>query len=62
MFSNAKNAIFKVPVTEMEVLKSGLMGMFEKKRMANFYKDMDKMNMDDPKTWKDFDMKNKNCE
>ena len=45
MFAKEKNAIFKVPVTEMEVLKSGLMGMFEKKRMANFYKDMDKTNV-----------------
>ncbi len=43
----------------MEALKSGLMGMFEKKRMASFYKALEKMDLNDPKTWGDFDLKNK---
>ena len=47
MFSKAGNAIFKVPATEMEALKSGLMGMFEKKRMANFYKAQSNINIED---------------
>jgi Rab GDP dissociation inhibitor len=59
MFSNAKNAIHKVPASDMEALKSGLMGMFEKKRMASFYKALEKMNLNDPKTWGDFDLKSK---
>lgn len=61
MFSSAKNAIFKVPASDVEALKSGLMGLFEKKRMANFYKALEKVNLEDPKTWSDFDMKNKTC-
>lgn len=59
MFSSAKNAIHKVPASDIEALKSGLMGMFEKKRMAGFYKALEKMNLEDPKTWGDFDLKNK---
>ena len=27
--------------------------------MANFYKFMEKLNIEDPKTWGDFDIKNK---
>jgi len=61
MFSSAKNAIFKVPASDVEALKSGLMGIFEKKRMANFYKALEKVNIEDPKTWNDFDLKNKTC-
>lgn len=59
MFSKAGNAIFKVPATEMEALKSGLMGMFEKKRMANFYKAQSNINLEDQKTWDNFDLRNK---
>jgi len=55
MFSSAKNAIHKVPASDVEALKSGLMGLFEKKRMANFYKALDKQKLDDPTTWGDFD-------
>ena len=55
MFSSAKNAIHKVPDSDVEALKSGLMGLFEKKRMANFYKALDKQKLDDPTTWGDFD-------
>jgi Rab GDP dissociation inhibitor len=59
MFSKAGNAIFKVPATEMEALKSGLMGMFEKKRMANFYKAQSNINLEDQKTWDNFDLRGK---
>jgi Rab GDP dissociation inhibitor len=59
MFSSAKNAVHKVPASDVEALKSGLMGLFEKKRMANFYKALEKLSMDDPKTWGDFDIKSK---
>lgn len=59
MFSNAKNAIHKVPASDVEALKSGLMGLWEKKRMAGFYKALEKMDLSDTKTWGDFDMKNK---
>merc|ERR1712127_662656 len=31
MFSSAKNVVHKVPATEVEALKSGLMGLFEKR-------------------------------
>jgi Rab GDP dissociation inhibitor len=59
MFSSAKLAIHKVPASDVEALKSGLMGIWEKKRMAGFYKALEKMDLEDPKTWGDFDMKNK---
>jgi Rab GDP dissociation inhibitor len=59
MFANAKNTIHKVPATDVEGLKSSLMGLFEKKRLANFYKAMEKIVIDDPKTWGDFDLKGK---
>jgi len=59
MFSSAKNAIHKVPASDVEALKSGLMGLFEKKRLVNFYKALEKINLEDTKTWPDFDLKNK---
>ena len=37
------------------------MGLFEKKRLANFYQKMDKIVIDDPKTWDGFDMCNRTC-
>lgn len=37
------------------------MGLFEKKRLANFYQKMDKIQVDDQKTWDGFDMRNKTC-
>ena len=41
MFSNAKNIICKVPSNEMEALKTPLLGMWEKKNVASFYKYVD---------------------
>jgi len=41
--SKEKNAIHKVPASASEAFKSPLMGMFEKKRLGNFYSAMDKI-------------------
>lgn len=51
MFSNAKMVISKVPATDSEALKSPLMGLFEKKRLRDFYIYLDKINLEDAKTW-----------
>lgn len=58
MFSGAKNVICKVPATDTEALKSPLLGLFEKKRLRNFYMYLDKINENDNKTWGDVDIKN----
>jgi Rab GDP dissociation inhibitor len=58
MFSNAKNVICKVPATDSEALKSPLMGLFEKKRLRTFYIWLDKLNLEDPKTWEGNDLRN----
>jgi Rab GDP dissociation inhibitor len=34
------------------------MGLFEKKRLRTFYIYLDKINLDDPKTWGDNDLRN----
>jgi len=44
-------AVCKVPANDMEALKSPLMSLFEKKRLINLYKYMDKVDVEDPKTW-----------
>lgn len=59
--SKEKNAIHKVPASAKEAFSSPLMGMFEKKRLGNFYSAMDKIVIDDPKTWGDFDFYKKTC-
>lgn len=61
MFSSAKNVIHKVPATEMEAFNSPLLGLFEKKRLGTFYKKLANIDINDPKTWDNFDMKNKTC-
>lgn len=53
--SKASNTIHKVPANEMEALKSGLMGLFEKKRLAGFYKEMERVDMANVNTWNKFD-------
>jgi Rab GDP dissociation inhibitor len=62
MFSSAKNVICKVPATDSEALKSPLMGLFEKKRLRNFYIYLDKLNLEDTKTWGDNDLRNMTME
>jgi Rab GDP dissociation inhibitor len=47
--------ISKVPADEKEALGSDLMGLFEKRRFKNFLVFVQEYNLDDPKTWKDFD-------
>jgi hypothetical protein len=34
------------------------MGLFEKKRLRTFYIYLDKINLEDPKTWGDNDLRN----
>jgi Rab GDP dissociation inhibitor len=58
MFSSDKTVISKVPSNEKEALKSNLMGLFEKKRMRNFFIFIDKFVKEDPKTWDKLDMNN----
>jgi len=41
MFSNAKNLIAKVPSNEGEAVSTPLLGIWEKKNVASFYKFMD---------------------
>jgi Rab GDP dissociation inhibitor len=41
MFSKAKNMIAKVPSNEKEAFNTPLLGMWEKKNVAGFYKFMD---------------------
>lgn len=50
-------AVCKVPANDMEALKSNLMGLFEKKRVIGLYKYINSVNLDDPKTWNDMDLK-----
>ena len=58
MLKSAKLVIAKVPSNDMEALKSNLMSMFEKKRLMNFYKYIENVDMENPKTWKDLDLNN----
>jgi len=57
MFKSEKLAIAKVPANDMEALKSNLMGLFEKKRLMNFYKYVENVDINDPSTWKDIDLR-----
>lgn len=57
MFSSAKNVIHKVPATDTEVLRTPLLGLFEKQRAGKLYKYLDKVDENDPKTWGAFDLK-----
>jgi Rab GDP dissociation inhibitor len=56
MFSGAKNVIHKVPATDHEALKSPLLGLFEKKRLRNFYIYLDKLDETKKETWGDVDL------
>ena len=44
-------AVCKVPASDMEAMKSSLMGLFEKKRVAGLYKFINSCDAGDPKTW-----------
>lgn len=56
LFSSAKTVIHKVPASDSEALKSPLMGLFEKKRLRDFYLYLDKVDFENPKTWGDKDL------
>lgn len=47
--------ISKVPADEREALSSDLMGLFEKRRFKNFLVYVQEYDLNDPRTWKDFD-------
>lgn len=57
MFSSEKDVIHKVPANNSEALKSPLMGLWEKKRCANFYMYVQDLDMNDEKTWKGINIK-----
>jgi len=56
MFSSAKTAVCKVPANDMEALKSGLLGLFEKKRVIGLYKFINGCNFEDKSTWNGMDL------
>ena len=45
---SAKMAVCKVPASDMEAMKSSLMGLFEKKRVAGLYKFISKCEPGNP--------------
>jgi Rab GDP dissociation inhibitor len=49
-------AIYKVPATDGEALKSPLMGLFEKRRARAFFLYVQDYEVDDPKTHKGHDL------
>lgn len=50
------NQIYKVPATDMEALKSPLMGLFEKRRARNFFIYVQDYNEADPRTHQGLDL------
>ncbi|GJN14430.1 hypothetical protein PR202_gb01256 [Eleusine coracana subsp. coracana] len=52
----SKGKIHKVPATDMEALKSPLMGLFEKRRARNFFIYVQDYNEADPKTHQGLDL------
>ena len=56
LFSKAGGTIEKVPGNNSEALKSGLMSFFEKKRCADFFTYVAKLEINDPKTWGKHDL------
>ena len=58
MFTKTTKAVVhKVPSNDSEALKSPLMGLFEKKRCRDFYIYVQDIDFNNPKTWKDIDIK-----
>jgi len=51
------NKVYKVPSTTTEALASPLMGIFEKRRCANFLEYVSSYDEKDPKTHKNYDLK-----
>ena len=48
--------IAKIPANDSEAMKSKLVSLLEVKKIINFYKFLDKVNLEDKSTWKDFDL------
>ena len=58
MFTKTTKAVVhKVPSKDSEALKSPLMGLFEKKRCRDFYIYVQDIDFNNPKTWKDIDIR-----
>ena len=58
MFTKTTKAVVhKVPSNDSEALKSPLMGLFEKKRCRDFYIYVQDIDFNNPKTWKDIDIR-----
>ncbi|KAJ9516885.1 hypothetical protein QJQ45_027321 [Haematococcus lacustris] len=52
----SKGKIHKVPASDMEALKSPLMGLFEKRRARNFFQYVQEWDAKDPRTYKGYDV------
>lgn len=57
LLSSAKAVIHKVPANDTEALKSGLMGLMEKRRCRNYYIFVQDYDENNAKTYGDFDPK-----
>jgi RAB protein geranylgeranyltransferase component A len=51
MYSSAESAIHKMPVSDVEALKSGVMGIWEKKKDGWLYKSLERVIFLDSKIW-----------
>jgi Rab GDP dissociation inhibitor len=56
-FSSAGGKIYKVPGNDSEALKSSLMGLWEKKRCKNFFVYIQDIELNDPKTYGEINIK-----
>jgi len=52
-----KGKVYKVPATDMEALRSPLMGLFEKRRARDFFSYVQDYDLKNPATWKGLDLK-----
>lgn len=57
-FVYREGSISKVPATEMEAVKSPLMGLFEKRRAKGFFEYIQNYKADDPSTHQGLDLPN----
>jgi Rab GDP dissociation inhibitor len=53
-----KGKVYKVPATDMEALRSPLMGLFEKRRARNFFLYLQDYDEKNPATYKGLDLRN----
>jgi len=57
LFSKAKGKVEKVPTTVSEALSSDLMSFMEKRRFQKFLEFVSDLKIEDPTTWKKYDIK-----